>query len=52
MGDNILQNITTVTHACRKRRLKWVATLPRGDISTETWSSGMGVERGANNPTL
>jgi hypothetical protein len=24
-----------VTHACRKRRLKWVATLPLGDINTE-----------------
>jgi hypothetical protein len=42
----------TVTHACRKRRLKWVATLPLGDINTEAWSSGMGVGRGANNPTL
>jgi hypothetical protein len=38
--------------ACRKRRLKWVATLPLGDINTEAWSSGMGVGRGANNPTL
>jgi hypothetical protein len=41
-----------VTHACRKRRLKWVATLPLRDINTEAWSSGMGVGRGANNPTL
>jgi hypothetical protein len=24
-----------ITHACRKRRLKWVATLPLGDINTE-----------------
>jgi len=31
---------------------KWVATLPLGDISTEAWSSGMGVGRGANNLTL
>jgi hypothetical protein len=46
------KNSPTVTHACRKRRLKWVATLHLGDINTETWSSGMGVERGANNPTL
>jgi hypothetical protein len=38
--------------ACRKRRLKWVATLPLWDINTEAWSSGMGVVRGANNPTL
>jgi hypothetical protein len=27
-------------------------TLPLGDINTEAWSSGMGVGRGANNPTL
>jgi hypothetical protein len=33
-------------------RLKWVATLPLGDINTEAWSSGMGVGHGANNPTL
>jgi hypothetical protein len=46
------KNSPTVTHACRKRRLKWVATLPLGDINTEAWSSGMGVGRGANNPTL
>jgi hypothetical protein len=39
-------------NACRKRRLKWVATLPLGDINTEAWSSGMGDGRGANNPTL
>jgi hypothetical protein len=39
-----------VTHACRKRRLKWVATLPLRDINTEAWSSGMGVERGAKQP--
>jgi hypothetical protein len=37
------RNSPTVTHACRKRRLKWVATLPLGDINTETWSSGMGL---------
>jgi hypothetical protein len=46
------KNSPTVTHACRKRRLKWVATLPLGDINTEAWFSGMGVGRGANNPTL
>jgi hypothetical protein len=38
--------------ACRKRRLKWVVTLPLGDINTEAWSSGMGVRRAANNPIL
>jgi hypothetical protein len=27
------KNSPTVTHACRKRRLKWVATLPLGDIN-------------------
>jgi len=48
----IHKNSPTVTHARRKRRLKWVATLPLGDINTEAWSSGMGVGRGANNPTL
>jgi hypothetical protein len=46
------KNIPTVTQACRKRRLKWVAILPLGDIHTEAWSSGMGVVRGANNPAL
>jgi hypothetical protein len=47
------KNSLTVTHACRKRRLKWIATLPLGDINnTEAWSSGMRVGRGANNPTL
>jgi hypothetical protein len=54
------KNSPTVTHACRKRRLKWVpgargynwATLPLGDINTEAWSSRMGVGHGANNPTL
>jgi hypothetical protein len=35
-----------------ERRLKWVATLPLGDINTEAWSSGMGVGRGDNKPTL
>jgi hypothetical protein len=42
------KNSPTVTHACRKRRLKWVATLPLGDMNAEAWSSGMGVGRGAN----
>jgi hypothetical protein len=46
------KNSPTVTHACRKRRLKWVATLPPGDINTEAWSSEMGVGRGAKNSTL
>jgi len=32
--------------------IRVVATLPLGDINTEAWSSGMGVGRGANNPTL
>jgi hypothetical protein len=44
--------VVTVTHACRKRRLKWVATLPLGDINTEAWSFGTRVGRGANNLTL
>jgi hypothetical protein len=44
--------VVVVTHACRKRRLKWVTTLPLRDINTEAWSSGMEVGRGANNPTL
>jgi hypothetical protein len=60
MYTSILQNIfsfylcnsPTVTHACCKRQLKWVATLPLGDINMETWSSGMGVGHGANNPIL
>jgi hypothetical protein len=42
----------TVTHACRKKRLKWIATLPLGVINTEAWSFGMGVGRGANNLTV
>jgi len=42
----------TVTRACHKRRLKWLATLPLGDVNTEAWSSGMGVGRGTNDPTL
>jgi hypothetical protein len=46
------KNSLTVTHACRKRRLIWVATLPLGDINTEAWSSGMGAGHGAKNPTL
>jgi hypothetical protein len=52
------KNSPTVTHTCRKRRLKWVpgawgcnwATLPLGDINTEAWSSGMGVGRGDSAP--
>jgi hypothetical protein len=54
------KNSPTVTHACRKRRLKWVAgawgcnwaTVPLGDINTEAWSFRVGVGRGANNPNL
>jgi hypothetical protein len=46
------QTGSTVTHAGRKRQLKWVATLPLGDINTEAWSTGMGVGCGANNSTL
>jgi hypothetical protein len=42
----------TVIPICRKRRLKWVATLPLRDINTESWSSGMGIGRRDNNPTL
>jgi hypothetical protein len=50
---------STVAHACRKRRLKWVlgaweynwATQSPGDINMETWSSRLGVERGADDPT-
>jgi hypothetical protein len=46
-----LYNSPTVTHACRKRRLKWVpsawgyswATLSPGVINTETWSSRLGA---------
>jgi hypothetical protein len=41
------KNSPTATHACRKKRLKWVATLPLGDINTEAWSSRVGVGRGA-----
>jgi hypothetical protein len=51
-----LQNSPTVniTHACRKRRLKWVpsawgyswATLSPGVINTEAWSSRLGVGAG------
>jgi hypothetical protein len=46
------KNSPSVTHACRKRRLKWVAILPLGDINTEAWSARMEVGHGANNPTL
>jgi hypothetical protein len=48
------KNSPTVTHACRKRQLKWVpgawrynwATLPLGDINIEAWSSRVEVGRG------
>jgi hypothetical protein len=44
--------------ACRKRRLKWVlgawgynwATQSPGDINMESWSSKLGVGRGADDP--
>jgi hypothetical protein len=49
---SLAKNSPTLTHACSKRRLKWVTTLPLGDINTEAWASGMGVGRGANNPTM
>jgi hypothetical protein len=53
-----LKNSPTVTHACHKRRLKWVpsawgyswATLSPGVINTEFWSSRLGVGRWTNNP--
>jgi hypothetical protein len=46
-----LKNSPTVTHACRKRRLKWVpsawgyswATLSPGVINMEAWSSCFGI---------
>jgi hypothetical protein len=55
-----LKNSPTVTHACRKRRLKWVpsvwgyswTTLSPGVINTETWSFRLGVGRWTNNPAL
>jgi hypothetical protein len=55
-----LKNSPTVTHACRKRRLKWVpsawgyswATLSPGVINTEAWSSRFGVGCWTNNPAL
>jgi hypothetical protein len=53
-----LKKSPTVTHACCKRRLKWVpsawgyswVTLSLGVINTETWSSRLGVGRWTNNP--
>jgi hypothetical protein len=46
-----LKNSPTVTHACHKKRLKWIpsawgycwATLSLEVINTETWSSRLGV---------
>jgi hypothetical protein len=52
LNTSASDNILRIIHACRKRRLKWVATLPLWDNNTEVWSPGMGVGRGANNPTL
>jgi hypothetical protein len=54
------KNSPTATHACRKRRIKWVlgvwgynwATQSPCDINMETWSSRLGVGRGADDPTL
>jgi hypothetical protein len=54
------KNSPTVAHACRKKRLKWVlgawgynwATQSLGYINMETWSSRLGVGRGADDPTL
>jgi hypothetical protein len=54
----VLKNNPTVTHVCRKRRLKWVpsawgyswATLYPRVINTEAWSSRLGVGRWTNNP--
>jgi hypothetical protein len=56
----LLKNSPTVTHACRKRQLKWVpsawgyswAILSPGVINTEAWSSRLGVGRWTNNPAL
>jgi hypothetical protein len=53
------KNSPTVTHARRKRRLKWVlgawgynwAIQSSGDINMETWSSRLRVGRGADDPT-
>jgi hypothetical protein len=53
-----LKNNPTVTHSCRKRRLKWVlsawgnswVTLSLGVINVETWSSRLGIGRWTNNP--
>jgi hypothetical protein len=55
-----LKNSPTVSHACRKRRLKWVpsawgyswATLSPGVINMEAWSSRLGVGRWTKNPAL
>jgi hypothetical protein len=52
------KNSPTVAHACHKRRLKWVlsaqgynwVTHSPGDINMETWSSRLGVVRGAATP--
>jgi hypothetical protein len=55
-----LKNSPTVTHACRKRRLKWVpsawgyswAILPLGVINVEACSSRLGAGHWTNNPAL
>jgi hypothetical protein len=55
----VVTTITTISHACRKRRLKWVpgtwaynwAFQSPGDINMETWSSRLGVGQGAHDPT-
>jgi hypothetical protein len=53
------KNSLTVTHACCKRRLKWVpfawgyswVTLSPSVTITEAWSSRLGVGRGVDSPT-
>jgi hypothetical protein len=59
-NEDILEEFKKWPSACRKRRLKWVlgawgynwATRSPGDINMETWSSRLGVWRGADDPTL
>jgi hypothetical protein len=53
------KNSPTVAHASRNRRLKWVlgawgynwATQSPGYVNMATWSSMLGVGRGAGDPT-
>jgi hypothetical protein len=54
------KNSPTVTHTCRKRRLKWVLcacgynwdTQSPGDINMDTWSSRLGVGAQGYQPCL